>query len=64
MLLADQDQLARALARKLVEYATGAAPTIIDQTHIERMVHKVREQDYGLRSLVHEVVQSDLFLLK
>ena len=64
MLLADQDQLARALARKLVEYATGAAPTIIDQKHIEKMVHKVREQDYGLRSLVHEVVQSDLFLLK
>ena len=25
------------------------------------MVAKVRDKDYGLRSLIHEVVQSDLF---
>lgn len=64
LLLADQDQLARSLASKLVEYATGAAPTTVDRSEIEAIVRNVREKDYGLRSLVHEVVQSKLFLLK
>ena len=64
LLLADKDQLAHSLASKLVEYATGAAPTTIDQSEIDEIVRNVRDSDYGLRSLVHEVVQSNLFLQK
>jgi hypothetical protein len=64
LLLADKDQLARSLASKFVEYATGSTPTTVDQSEIETIVRNVRDQDYGLRSLVHEVVQSNLFLLK
>jgi hypothetical protein len=53
--------LARAVATKLVTYSTGAAPTSVDRAAIDAIVGKVRERDYGLKSLVHEIVQSDLF---
>jgi hypothetical protein len=61
ILLTDKDRLARALAAKLTTYATGAAPTPLDRAALDAVVAKVRDKDYGLRSLVHEVVQSDLF---
>lgn len=64
LLLADQDQLARALAAKLLTYATGQAPDSADQPEIETIVATIRDQNYGLRTLVHEVVQSELFRSK
>jgi mono/diheme cytochrome c family protein len=64
LLLRDKDQLARALATRLTTYATGAATQTADQPEIEAIVRKIRERDYGLRTLVHEVVQSRLFLHK
>lgn len=64
ILLKDKDQLARALTEKLVTYATGAAVGPGDRKEIEAIVGRVRGKDYGLRSLVHEVVASRLFLEK
>jgi hypothetical protein len=61
LLLKDRDRLARALAGKLLTYATGAAPEAGDEAEIDAIVAKVRQKDYGLRSLVHEMVQSRLF---
>jgi hypothetical protein len=61
LLLKDKDQLARALTTQLVTYATGAAPAKADEAEIEGIVKKLREKDYGLRTLVHEIVQSKLF---
>ncbi|HXD89069.1 MAG TPA: DUF1592 domain-containing protein [Urbifossiella sp.] len=64
LLLKDKDQLARALAEKLLSYATGAAPTKADAAEVEAIVGRVRAKDYGFRSLVHEIVQSKLFQSK
>jgi mono/diheme cytochrome c family protein len=64
LLLKDKDQLARALAEKLLTYATGAAPDSVDRPEIEGIVKKVREKNYGFRTLVHEIVQSKLFQTK
>jgi hypothetical protein len=64
LLLSDKDQLARALAGKLLSYATGAAPTTADQASIELIISNVRDKDYGFRSLVHEIVQSEVFQTK
>jgi hypothetical protein len=64
ILLKDKDQLARALATKLVTYATGAAPETADKPEIEAIVKKVRDKDYGFRTLIHEIVQSKLFQTK
>jgi len=61
LLLDDRDQLARSLAEKLLAYATGAPPTAADQQEIEGIVSKIRHKNYGLRSLVREVVQSRVF---
>jgi hypothetical protein len=60
-LLSDRDQLARALAVKLLTYATGVSVTTADHPKIEAIVESIRGQNYGFRSLVHEVVQSELF---
>ena len=61
LLLADKDQLARSLAMKFVEYATGAPPTTSDQPNIEAVVAGIRDRNYGLRVLFHESGQeSDL----
>jgi hypothetical protein len=64
LLLEDQDRLARSLAVKLMTYATGGAPSVANQPEIETIVAKVREKNYGLRSLVHAVVESELFRRK
>ncbi len=64
LLLKDKDQLARALAEKLLCYATGGNPAKSDQPEIETIVARIRGKDYGFRTLVHEIVQSKLFQSK
>ena len=59
--LRDKDQLARSLTTKLLTYSTGGAPTKPDHPEIEAIVARVRNKNYGFRSLLHEVVQSELF---
>jgi hypothetical protein len=61
LLLRDKDQIARALTVKLLTYATGGAPEKSDRSEVEGIVHKAREKNYGLRTLMHEIVQSKLF---
>ena len=61
LLLTDKDQIARALTVKLLTYGTGGVPDAADQPEIDAIVGKVRDKNYGLRSLVHEIVQSKLF---
>jgi hypothetical protein len=64
ILLKDKDQLTRALAEKLVTYATGAAPSALDKPEIEAIVRAARDKNHGVRTLIHEVVQSKLFRYK
>jgi hypothetical protein len=47
-----------------VTYATGGAPHTADQPEIEAIVRNIRAKNYGVRALVHEIVQSKLFLHK
>ena len=64
LLLEDKDQIARSLARKLIVYATGADIQFADRDEVERIVARVRDKQYGFRSLIHEITQSRLFLEK
>jgi hypothetical protein len=64
LLLEDKDQLARSLAQKLIVYATGADIQFADREVVEQIVAKLRTANYGFRTLVHEVVQSRVFLNK
>jgi hypothetical protein len=64
LLAANHEGIARALTEKLLTYATGAAPTRSDGPEVDAVVRAAREKKYGLRSLIHEIVQSRLFQSK
>jgi mono/diheme cytochrome c family protein len=64
ILLDDKDQLARSLTQKLIVYATGADIQFADREVVEQIVANIRAKNYGLRTLVHEIVQSRVFLNK
>ena len=64
ILLADPDPIARCVAEKLIVYGTGSAIRPADRAAVAAIVQGIRAKNYGLRTLVQEVVQSDLFLNK
>ena len=64
LLLRDRDQFGRALVHKLAFYATGAPVDFADRAVVEQILADTKARDHGLRSLVHAVVQSSLFLAK
>lgn len=64
LLLADPDALARNLARQLMIYATGAGIRFSDRAALDGIVARTRTTQHGLRSLVQEVVASELFQTK
>jgi hypothetical protein len=61
LLLDDEKQIARNLARQLAVYATGAPVRFGDRAQIEQVLQRASSSHFGVRSLVHEVVQSELF---
>jgi hypothetical protein len=64
LILQDEAQIARNLARQLTVYATGAPVLFSDREKIEELLVRTRRKDFGVRSLIHELVQSDLFQWK
>ncbi|MCH7748584.1 MAG: DUF1588 domain-containing protein [Acidobacteria bacterium] len=62
-LLLDQelDQVARHLASQLLVYATGAEIEFADRDAVERIVARGRDRGHPIRTMIHEVVRSDLF---
>ena len=61
LLLRDKPRLAGAMAAKLVTYATGRVPQPADREAMAALVTAVVAKNFGLRSLVHEIVQSGIF---
>ncbi|HEV7406037.1 MAG TPA: DUF1592 domain-containing protein [Chthoniobacteraceae bacterium] len=64
LLLDDPTLIVRTLAGKLLVYATGNPMRPADRAAFEGLLHRVHEKHDGLRTLVHEVIQSELFLNK
>ena len=64
LLLDSEKQVARNLAQQLAVYATGAPIRYSDRAQIEQALQRASSSHYGTRSLVHEIVRSDLFLTK
>jgi hypothetical protein len=62
LLLEDKDQIARCVAEKLLIYSTGKGLTFSDRAAVKEIVARIRAKNYGLRSLIHEVVESRIFL--
>ncbi len=64
LLLEQDEQLARNLVQQLLVYSTGAPVQFSDRTQIANILARARKQGYGVRTLIHEIVQSDMFLNK
>jgi hypothetical protein len=64
LLLTEEEQLARNLVQQLVVYATGAPIQFSDRPQIAKILAHSRKQGYGMRTLIREIVQSDMFLNK
>lgn len=64
LLLADRRQIARNLVRQLIVYSTGAAVRFGDRPRVEAILDRAEPTRYGVRSLIQELVQSDLFQSK
>lgn len=61
LLLKDKNLFARALAEKLLVYATGRGLGFSDRPEIERVTGAADAKGYGFRDLIHEIVQSQIF---
>ncbi len=60
-LLEDRDQVARAIATKLIVYATGRPLSLADRPAIDRIVAATGD-DLGLRSMILAIASSELFI--
>ena len=61
LLLADERKLARNLAEQLTVYATGARIRFSDRKEIAAILDRSKVSAYGVRTIIHEIVQSPLF---
>ena len=64
LLLQNEAQIARNLTRQLIVYATGAPIRFSDRKAVEAILQRTRSSEYGVQSILNEIVQSDLFLSK
>ena len=64
LVLAEPETLAANMVRQFLLYGTGGEIHYSDRREIERIVAATRPSNYGLRSLIDAIVQSELFLTK
>jgi hypothetical protein len=63
-LLQDERQIARNLATQFITYSTGAPVRFGDRPALEAILDQTQKDGYAVRSLVHAIVQSNLFRSK
>ena len=64
LLLQNEDALANNLARQLLIYATGSGIRFSDRAAIDAIITRTKPTHHGLRSIMQEVVASELFQTK
>jgi len=64
LVLQNPDALAANMVRQLLMYATGSEPHYSDRREISRILAQTKSSNYGIRSLIDAIVQSELFLTK
>ena len=64
LLAGDRERLARAFVGQLVMYATGGEPSYADRREIDQIVAATETGGHGIRSLIHAIAKSRLFLNK
>ena len=61
VLLKEIEQIARHLVSQYLVFATGAEIEFADREAVDLLVAKLRDRNYPIRTMIHEVVSSDLF---
>jgi hypothetical protein len=61
LLLEDEPVLALNLVKQLAIYATGAPVRFSDRAIVSGIVDRAKLAGYGVRTLIHELVQSEFF---
>jgi mono/diheme cytochrome c family protein len=64
LIVRDEVPVARNLARQLVAFATGVPVRFTDRAELEKILQHASSRQYGVRTLVEEVVRSELFQTK
>jgi hypothetical protein len=64
LLIEEPEAFARALTVNLLTYATGGLVEPTDQREVTVILEKTKAKHWGFRSLLHEIVQSRLFMEK
>jgi hypothetical protein len=64
LVLKKPEALAANMVRQFLMYGTGSGIHYSDRREIDRIVAEARSSNYGVRSLIEGIVQSDLFLAK
>ena len=55
------DQVARHLTSQLLVFGTGAEVDFADRDAVEQILENGRDDGFPIRTLIHDVVQSDVF---
>ncbi len=64
LLMSQEEQVAKNLITQLIVYSTGAEIQFADRDEVDRIVRQCQKLGYGLRTMIHEVIASRLFLKK
>ena len=64
MLLTREKEVTRCLTEKLLSYSSGRLMEPVDRGEIDRIVIDLNETKGGVRDLIKNVVQSEIFLNK
>lgn len=59
-----QDQFVRSMVHKLTTFGLGRPLTFADRSSVDRVAAKVRKEGDGLRTVITQIVLSDLFQFK
>ncbi len=61
LFLQDERQIARNLASQLIIYSTGASVQFSDRPKVEAILNRAKPGGYGVKSLIHAIIDSDIF---
>jgi hypothetical protein len=64
LLLEDERKIARNMVRQFITYATGAPAGFSGRSEVERILDSAAKTRYGMRTLIREIIQSELFTHK
>lgn len=61
LLLSREKDVARNLVSNLIVYATGGKIQFADREQLDQLVERLQAENYPVRSMIHQVVQSRMF---